>query len=80
MQVKNIDWIIPVYDSDQFLFTQDNKDLQELDVKSFGLPLVLDFYKDKQQSSDFLSSCGIPVPEYYSIDELYEETTYFINL
>lgn len=76
---KNIDWIIPVYDSDQFLFTQDNKDLQELDVKSFGLPLVLDFYKDKQQASDFLSSCGIPVPKYYSIDELDEETTYFIK-
>lgn len=76
---KNIDWIIPVYDSDQFLFTQDNKDLQELDVKSFGLPLVLDFYKDKQQASDFLSFCGIPVPKYYSIDELDEKTTYFIK-
>ena len=78
-KAKNIDWIIPVYDSDQFLFTQDNKDLQELDVKSFGLPLVLDFYKDKQQASDFLSFCGIPVPKYYSIDELDEETTYFIK-
>lgn len=75
-KTNNIDWIIPVYDSDQFLFTQDNKDLQELGVKSFGLPVVLDFYKDKHEASDFLSSCGISVPKYYSIDE---ETTYFIK-
>lgn len=78
-KTNNIDWIIPVYDSVQFLFTQDNKDLQELGVKSFGLPVVLDFYKDKHEASDFLSSCGISVPRYYSIDELDEETTCFIK-
>ena len=78
-KIKNIDWIIPVYDSDQFLFTQNNKDLLQLGIKTFGLPTDLDFYKDKRQSADFLKSCGIPVPKYYSINELEEEKIYFVK-
>ena len=78
-KTNKIDWIVPVYDTDQFLFTSNNPDLQKLNVKSFGLPVPLEFYRDKISAADFLCSCGIPVPRNYKLSELLDENEYFIK-
>ena len=49
-ETSKIDWILPSFDSDQFLFSCDNQDLIKLGVKSFGISKKLDFYKLNQLS------------------------------
>lgn len=76
---KNVDWILPSFDGDQFLFTSDNEELKKLGIKSTGISSNLEFYKDKVQTNRFLSSIEILVPKIYSIDEIEDEKSYFIK-
>lgn len=57
-----IEFLIPSFDADQFLFYPENKDLLSLGIKSFGTPLKsLNFYIDKKNTNDYLNSLNIPV-------------------
>lgn len=78
-ETSKIDWIIPSFDSDQFLFSCDNKDLVKLGVKSFGISKRLDFYKDKVLTNKFLKKIGIPVPKFFDKEELIDEENYFVK-
>ncbi len=77
--MAEVDWIIPSFDSDQFLFSCDNQDLVKLGVKSFGISKKLDFYKDKILTNKFLESIGIPVPKFFAREELIDEKKYFVK-
>ena len=76
---RRIDWIIPVFDSDQFLFPCDSLDLAELNVKSFGISKDAVFYKDKVSTNEYMASCGIPVPKTYKLQEVQDAASYFIK-
>lgn len=78
-ETSKIDWILPSFDSDQFLFSGDNQDLIKLGVKSFGISKKLDFYKDKIVTNKFLESIGIPVPKFFTREELIDEKKYFVK-
>lgn len=76
---KKIDWLLPSFDSDQFLFGCDNKDLEKMGVNSFGISSVLEFYKDKRATNEYLESIGIPVPTQYIVDQILKNENYFIK-
>ena len=76
---KNIDWILPSFDGDQFLFASDNEELKELSLKSTGISSKLEFYKDKVLTNRFLDSIEIPVPKIYSIEKIEDEKFYFVK-
>ena len=76
---EKIDWILPSFDNDQFLFPCDNQDLLHLGIKSFSISSALDFYRDKELTNNYLESIGIPVPKHFSTDEVIDETDYFIK-
>ena len=78
-EVKKINWILPSFDADQFLFGSDNHELNKLGVKSTGISQKLSFYKDKILTNEFLHSVGIPVPEIYSLNEIEDGNEYFIK-
>lgn len=78
-EVAEVDWIIPSFDSDQFLFSCDNQYLVKLGVKSFGISKKLDFYKDKILTNKFLENIGIPVPNFFAREELIDEKKYFVK-
>lgn len=76
---EEIDYILPSFDNDQFLFTCDNHDLRDLGVKSLGISSFLDFYRDKECTNKFLESIGIPVPKRFTKDIVEAETEYFVK-
>lgn len=78
-ETKKIDWILPSFDADQFLFSSDNEDLGKLGVKSTGISQKLSFYKDKILTNKFLSSVKIPVPRLYAINEIDDCKEYFVK-
>lgn len=78
-EISEIDWIIPSFDSDQFLFSCDNQDLVKLEVKSFGISNKLDFYKDKILTNKFLNKIGISVPKIFAKEDLIDEEIYFVK-
>lgn len=78
-KTKGIDWILPSFDNEHFLFCCDNEDLKLLGVKSFGINSTLEFYRDKQKTNEFFASVGIPVPKKFSIDMIDYQTEYFIK-
>lgn len=60
---EKIDYLLPSFDCDQFLFYPENKDLQNLNVKSLGVSKkTIDcFYADKNKVNEFYARNGIPV-------------------
>ena len=74
-----VDFILPVFDGDQFLFSRDNQELRSLGVRSFAISRSLDFYRDKEHTNDFLESVGIPVPARFSKDTLDDGAEYFVK-
>lgn len=76
---EKINWILPSFDSDQFLFSCDNEDLKELGVYSFGINSSLEFYKNKDKTNKYLESIGIPVPKKFLIEDIEENQKYFIK-
>ncbi|MBR5964574.1 MAG: ATP-grasp domain-containing protein [Treponema sp.] len=76
---EKIDYLLPSFDNDQFLFSCDNHDLKELGVLSLAISSSLDFYRDKECTNKFLESIGIPVPKRFKKDTVEEETEYFVK-
>ena len=78
-QTKKIDFLLPSFDSDQFLFACDNDDLSKINVKSFGISKRLAFYRNKEIAANYLNSIGIPIPRSYKIEEVVDDRMYFIK-
>ena len=76
---KKIDWILPSFDSDQFLFSPDNEELKKLGIRSTGISSDLAFYKDKVQTNRYLDSIAIPIPKIFSIAEIEDCNHYFVK-
>ena len=76
---EKIDYLLPSFDNDQFLFSCDNHDLKELSVQSLAISRSLDFYRDKECTNKFLELIGIPVPKRFTKDTVKEETEYFVK-
>ena len=76
---EKIDFLLPSFDNDQFLFSCDNKDLKELGVKSFAISNSLQFYIDKESTNNYLESIGIPVPKNFTKDSVEDNTEYFVK-
>mgnify|MGYP002624725689 CR=1 FL=1 len=76
---EKIDFILPSFDNDQFLFPCDNQNLKELGVKSLAISSSLDFYHDKERTNNFLELIGIPVPKRFTNDSVENETEYFVK-
>lgn len=76
---KRIEWLLPSFDTDQFLLSCDNPDLKKLGVKSFGISNNLNFYKDKIKTNLYLKSIGIPIPKVFDIKDIDNDTEYFVK-
>lgn len=76
---EKINWILPSFDGDQFLFSSDNKDLQILGINSFAISSSLSFYCNKELTNNYLESIGIPVPKSFSRNEVDDDTEYFVK-
>lgn len=76
---EKIDFLLPSFDKDQFLFSCDNHDLKELGTQSLAIKKSLFFYRDKECTNKFLESIGIPVPKRFTKDIVEEETEYFVK-
>lgn len=76
---EKIDFVLPSFDNDQFLFSCDNSDLIELGVRSLAINCNLDFYREKETTNQFLESIGIPVPKKFTKDTVETEKEYFIK-
>lgn len=78
---EKIDYLLPSFDCDQFLFYPENKDLHNLNVKSLGVSKkTIDcFYTDKNKVNDFYARNGIPVPKTYNFNQLEADKEYFIK-
>lgn len=77
---EQVDYILPSFDADQKLFYKENKELESLGVKSFGISeKVLDFYESKIETNQYLRSIGLPVPNMYSFDEVERGKQYFVK-
>lgn len=77
---ENVNYLLPSFDYDQSLFYNDNKDLLELGVYSFGVSKdVLEFYNNKNTTNQYLKSINIPTPQTYSLNEIQNNKEYFVK-
>ena len=76
---EKIDFILPSFDSDQFLFSCDNVDLQKIGVRSFAISSKLIFYHDKETTNRFLESVRIPVPKRFTKENVEDSIAYFVK-
>lgn len=76
---EKINFLLPSFDNDQFLFSNDNIDLITLGVKSFAISTSLTFYKDKEKTNKYLESIGIPVPKLFSKNTVDDNKEYFVK-
>lgn len=77
---EQIDYILPSFDYDQFLFFPENEDLMKLNVKSLGISKdCFSFYSDKIATNKYLQKIGIPVPELFDKDSVLIDEKYFVK-
>lgn len=77
---EQVDYILPSFDTDQFLFYSDNPDLKTLCIQSFGISeSIKDIYQSKIKMEEYLMSIGISVPKMYSPSQLLDEEFYFVK-
>ena len=76
---EKIDYILPSFDNDQFLFSCDNQNLKRLGVRSLAINSTLNFYRDKENTNAYLENIGIPVPKRYKKENVDEKTEYFVK-
>ncbi len=70
---------MPIYDTDQFVFASDNEDLNNLNVKSFGISKNLLFYKNKIKTNNYLKSINIPTPLVFPVSDVKNEQQYIVK-
>lgn len=77
---ERVDYLLPSFDTDQFLFCQENPDLQTLNVKSFAISQSMkDIYSSKDKMALYMKSIGIHVPKMYSLGQLVDDDLYFVK-
>lgn len=77
---ERVDYLLPSFDADQGLFYAENKDLEELGVKSFGISeKIKDIYGSKVKTNQFLESIGLPTPKMYDISTIQATKEYFVK-
>lgn len=78
---EKIDYLLPSFDNDQFLFYPENKDLKTINVQSLGTrKKTLDsFYKNKSTVNEFYMKNGIPIPQTYTLECLEADKEYFVK-
>lgn len=77
---EKVDYMLPSFDADQFLFYQENPDLKALNVKSFAISQsIRDIYSSKEKMALYLTSIGIHVPQMYSLGQLADDDLYFVK-
>lgn len=76
---ESVNYLIPSFDNDQFLFSCDNHDLKNLGVRSLAINSTLDFYRSKEETNDYLESISIPVPKRFLRENVEEDKEYFVK-
>lgn len=77
---NKIDIIIPLIDFDLSIFSNDNKDLELLNVKSTAPDkYVAELLSDKYNMTIWLESIGVKVPKLYSLENIEMDKDYILK-
>ena len=77
---EKVNYILPSFDTDQFLFYPENDDLIKLGVKSLSTCYeTLEIYKDKDNMNSFLKENGFLIPIIYSKNDIKGDKNYFVK-
>ncbi len=77
---ENIEFLLPLYDTDQRLFYKENPDLLKRKIVSFGINKEwLDIYSSKMNTNAFLQENGFDIPKSYSLQEIDQTSAYFVK-
>lgn len=70
-QKEHVNYILPSFDDDQQLFYDGNPDLTAMGVHSLGINSQLkELYRSKENMNAFLLKNHLPVPRFYSFNEI----------
>lgn len=77
---EGANYLLPIFDADQSLFFNGNRDLREFGCTSLGIPeAALKIYANKRITNDFLRENGLPVPKTFSAKSLSPNEEYFVK-
>jgi len=80
LEENKIDLIIPLIDFDLSIFSNDNKDLKLLNVKSTAPDkYVVEILSDKYNMAIWLDSIGVKVPKLYSLEDIEIDKDYILK-
>ncbi|ARR01152.1 ATP-grasp domain-containing protein [Campylobacter porcelli] len=77
---ENIDFLFTILDVDQGFFSSDNKDLENIGVRTFSVDSKLwRSYKSKDTMNNLLNLHGFLTPKLYNLNEIELNRKYFIK-
>ena len=77
---NNVDYLLPVLDSDHLIFHQSHEGMKKINVKSLGITQeCVNFYSDKEKTYGFLVANGLPCPTMYRNSGIDKLATYFVK-
>lgn len=75
---EDVNYLLPSYDVDQQMFYEGNADLKLCGVESLGITKEAKaIYNSKEKTNRFLEKIGLPVPRFYSKENIKDNEFYF---